>query len=323
MQFLRVGFRVSERRAIASLGFCRSSMKYKSRGKPQDYLRKRLRELAASRPSYGYRRLQILLKREGWKVNHKLVYRLYSEEALGLKRKKPRKKISRVRVQQPAAAVPNERWSLDFMSDALHDGRKIRVLTIVDHLSRVSPGIEVDFRFPGRRVVEALNRAVKRYGKPKIICVDNGPEFIGKDLDLWCHHHGVKLQFSRPGKPTDNAMIESFNAKVRAECLDLNWFETLEQSQTTLEEYRRHHNLERPHLALGNLTPAVYLKHWRQNRKEQKEVRIDAVECAAESLSALTQTAPQADTSHAQFKEPEGHSSHTGGVPSSSKMGFC
>ncbi len=133
---------------------------------------------------------------------------------------KRKKRVSGLRVEQPKATQPNERWSLDFMSDTLGSGRRIRVLTVVDHFSRVSPVVAVDVSLPGRRVIEAIERSAKTYGMPKVLCVDNGPEFAGRDLDKWAHHNKVKLQFSRPGKPTDNAMIETFNAKVRAECLD-------------------------------------------------------------------------------------------------------
>jgi putative transposase len=156
-------------------------------------------------------KIHTFLLREGWEINRKRVYRLYKQESLELRHKKTRKKISRARVIQPPARRQNER--MDFMSDALHNGRRIRVFTIVDHMSRVSPCIEADLALPGKRVVEALNRAIERYGKPKTICVDNGTEFTGRVLDLWAHQNGVKFQFSRSGKPTDNAMIETFNAK--------------------------------------------------------------------------------------------------------------
>jgi putative transposase len=225
-----------------------------------------MRELAASRPSYGYLRLHTLLRREGWEINRKRVYRLYKQEALELRHKKTRKKISRPRVIQPAAQAPNERWSMDFMSDSLYNGRRVRVFTVVDHMSRVSPCIEADSTFPGKRVVEALDRAVERFGLPKTICVDNGPEFVGRALDLWAHQKGVQLQFSRPGKPTDNAMIETFNAKVRAECLNQNWFESLDEAQKVLESWREQYNQERPHRALGEQTPAEHLAQWKRQR---------------------------------------------------------
>jgi putative transposase len=265
--FLRVGFRISERRAIRALGYGRASMRYQQRSDPQHLPRSRLREMAANRPSYGYLRLHTLLLREGWKINRKRVYRLYKMECLELRHKKTRKKVSRPRVIMPPAHQPNERWSMDFMSDSLGSGRRIRVFTVVDHMSRVSPCIEADSTFPGKRVVEALNRAIERYGTPKTICVDNGPEFVGRALDLWAHQKGIKLQFSRPGKPTDNAMIETFNAKVRLECLNLNWFESLQEAQKVLEEWRKQYNEERPHRALGEQTPAEHLANWqRQNQ---------------------------------------------------------
>lgn len=230
----------------------------------------RLRELAASRVRYGYRRLYILLRREGWAVNHKKVYRLYKLEGLSLRLKQHKKRVSRLRVVQPQAQQPNERWSLDFMSDTLGNGRRIRVLTIVDHFSRVSPAIEVDVSLPGRRVIEVLERAADQYGLPKTLCVDNGPEFSGRALDQWAHRHRVKLQFSRPGKPTDNAMIETFNAKVRLECLDQHWFTSVEDAATTLEEWRQDYNQQRPHSALRDQTPDEFEAAWHREQRLHK-----------------------------------------------------
>jgi putative transposase len=222
----------------------------------------RLRELAAARVRYGYRRLHVLLRREGWKINVKRVHRLYKLEGLSLRLKQRKKRVSQLRVVQPTAQRPNERWSLDFMSDTLGDGRRIRVLTAVDHFSRVSPGIEVDYSLPSRRVVEMLERLTTSVGKPKVLCVDNGPEFSGRVLDQWAHRNKVKLHFSRPGKPTDNAMIETFNAKVRTECLNQQWFTSLEDAKRTLEDWRREYNQERPHSALGHQTPDEFMADW-------------------------------------------------------------
>lgn len=202
-----------------------ASFRYRSRSPDVSALKLRMRDLAASRVRYGSTqrvpcRIHVLLRREGWVLNHKKVDRLYKLEGLSLRLKKTKKRVSRLRVVQPAALSPNERWSLDFMSDTLGNGPRTRVLTIVDHFSRVSPAIEVDTSLSDWRVIEVLERAAEQYGLPRTICVDNGPEFSGRALDQWAHQQGVKLQFSRPGKPTDNAMIETFNAKVRAECLD-------------------------------------------------------------------------------------------------------
>jgi putative transposase len=212
----------------------------------------------------------VLLRREGWKVNHKKVYRLYKLEGLSLRLKKTKKRVSRLRVVQPQAQHPNERWSLDFMSDTLGSGRRIRVLTVVDHFSRVSPAVEVNTSLPGSRVIAVLERAATMYGLPKTICVDNGPEFSGRALDQWAHLNGVKLHFSRPGKPTDNAMIETFNAKVRAECLDQHWFVSLEEAKKQLEAWRRDYNEERPHSSLCDLTPAEFAATWQQQQQPKK-----------------------------------------------------
>jgi putative transposase len=156
------------------------------------------------------------------------------------------------------------------MSDTLANGRRIRVLTAVDHFSRVSPLVEVDVSLSGKRVVEALERVAAVYGKPQMICVDNGPEFTGKALDQWAHRNQVKLHFSRPGKPTDNAMIESFNAKVRVECLDQHWFESLEEAKEQIEDWRKEYNQERPHRALNDQTPEEFIAAWRHEQRLEK-----------------------------------------------------
>ena len=156
------------------------------------------------------------------------------------------------------------------MSDTLGSGRRIRVLTIVDHFSRVSPAIEVDTSLPGSRVIEVLERAIERSGVPQMLCVDNGPEFSGRVLDQWAHRKRVKLQFSRPGKPTDNAMIETFNAKVRVECLDQHWFTSVEDAANTLEEWRQDYNQHRPHSALKDQTPHEFEAAWHREKQQNK-----------------------------------------------------
>ena len=190
-------------------------MNYKSRKDPQQALRIRLRDLAASRVRYGYRRLHVLLRREGWMINLKRVRRLYNLEGLSLRLKKPKKRVSALRVVPAPAKEPNERWSMDFMSDALHDGRRFRVFTLVDNFSRVSPALEVDFSLTGKRVVEVLERLKWRQGLPAVIHCDNGTEFISRAVDDWAHRNGVKLDYSRPAKPTDNPFIESFHRIVQ------------------------------------------------------------------------------------------------------------
>jgi putative transposase len=266
-QFFRVGFRVSERRACRLAGVARSSYRYRSVAADQAALRLRLRDLAATRVRYGYRRLHILLRREGWRVNHKRVYRLYREEGLGIRVKRRKKLASAPRVLPPPATRPLERWSLDFLSDSLVDGRRFRVLTIVDTVSRVSPAIAVGASLTGERVVTLLDRLRSTVGVPQRIAIDNGPEFISKALDAWAYQNGVQLEFSRPGKPTDNAFAESFNGRFRDECLNLHWFASLEEVRQTVEEWRIEYNTERPHRALGQQTPAAWEAAWAPAQK--------------------------------------------------------
>ena len=200
-------------------------VRYRCEANDQSALQIRIRDFATSRVRYGYRRIQILLQREGWKVNQKRVYRLYKQEGLELRLKTRKKKRAALpRAVCPEATAPNDRWSIDFVSDRLADGRAFRVLSLVDNVSRVSPALEADFKMTGERVCEVLNRAIVAHGLPKTIRLDNGPEFAGKALDAWAYRRGVKLCFSRPGKPTDNAFCESFNGKLRGEFLATHWF---------------------------------------------------------------------------------------------------
>ena len=255
---LRAGFQVSARRAGQVLQLSRSSSRYRSQAQDQTPLRMRLRDLAASRVRYGYRRLHGLLQREGWRVNHKRVYRLYRQAGLGLRLRRPRTRISALRRVPPPARERNERWSMDFMTDSLYDGRRFRVLTLVDNVTREGPAIEVDRALTGERVVAVLERLAISHGLPQRIAVDNGPEFISKALDAWAQRNRVALEFTRPGTPTDNAYIEAFNGRFREECLDQHWFVSIEEARTTIETWRQEYNVERPHSALGNVAPAVF-----------------------------------------------------------------
>lgn len=249
----------------------RSCNRYKSRANDHAALRIRLKDLATSRVRYGYRRLHVLLLREGWNINHKLVYRLYRDMGLSIRSKKwaKKKRVAVPRVAPPAATQPDERWSMDFMSDRLADGRKFRVLTLVDHVSKVSPAVDVDFALTGERVVAVLDQLAGRGVLPKMICVDNGPEFISRVLDAWAWSKGVALSFSRPGKPTDNAMIESFNARVRQECLSANWFLSIDDARRTLETWRKEYNEDRPHSSLGHKSPYEHLKMLQLESKQE------------------------------------------------------
>jgi len=212
----------------------------------------------------------VLLLREGWKINRKRVYRLYRLEGLELRHKKHKKRRSSLRVVPPPAKTPNECWSMDFVSDCLHDGRRFRALTIVDNVSRVSPAIEVGSGLSGQRVTEVLDSLAHSYGLPEMIQVDNGPEFTSRALDEWAHRRGVKLRFSRPGKPTDNPFIESFNGRLRQECLNQSWFISVEDARKKIEDWRIDYNKNRPHRSLGNLSPETFWASWRQNQQAEK-----------------------------------------------------
>ena len=201
-----------------------------------------------------------MLRREGWQVNHKKVYRIYSEEHLAVRRKKRKKLCSMPRQPLALPEAINERWSMDFVSDALSDGRKIRTLNIVDDFSRECLAIESDTSLPGQRVARVLDRLADFRGLPKAIVTDNGPEFTSKAMDHWAYSHGVELDFSRPGKPTDNAMIEAFNSRFRQECLNEHWFLDLADARKIIGAWRRDYNTNRPHSALGNQTPGEFAR---------------------------------------------------------------
>jgi len=253
---MRGTWRVSARRASSVLRTERSSYHYKAKRRPQAVLNKRIKEIAETRVRYGYRRIHVLLRREGWRVNAKRVWRLYREMGLQLRNKAPKRRVqAKLREGRSGAIGPNEVWAMDFVHDQLFDGRKIRALTIIDTFTRLSPAIDVRQNYRGSDVVTTLERATTQDGLPKTIRVDNGPEFVSKELDLWAFMRGVTLDFSRPGKPTDNAYIESFNGKFRAECLNANWFLSLDEARQKCEAWRRDHNDVHPHSSLGGKTP--------------------------------------------------------------------
>jgi putative transposase len=252
----RANWQVSIRRACRALPVDRSTYHYRPRRSEQAGLRKRIKEIAETRVRYGYRRIHVLLRREGWEVNAKRVCRLYREMGLQLRNKTPKRRVkAKLRSDRMTAVVANDIWAMDFVHDQLFDGKKIRILTIVDTLSRLSPAVDVRHSYRGSDVVETLERGAAEFGYPRTIRVDNGPEFVSKELDLWAYIKGVTLDFSRPGKPTDNAFIESFNGKFRAECLNTNWFLSLDEARVKCEAWHRDYNEVRPHSAIGNRTP--------------------------------------------------------------------
>ena len=256
---------MSERRACRTMGCARSSWRYRAATPPVDTVRERLRVLAKARPRFGYRRLHVLLQREGVTVNHKRLWRLYREERLAVRRKRRKRAALGRRVVLVAAQRVNERWSMDFVGDSLADGRTFRTLNIVDDFSREAPAIIVDQSLPGQRVVRELEALVAQRGVPEMIVTDNGPEFAGKALDAWAYRRGVTLHFIRPGKPVENAYVESFNGKFRDECLNEHWFTSLAHARDVIEGWRRDYNEVRPHSSLGNATPAEFARRWEQS----------------------------------------------------------
>lgn len=237
-------------------------MNYQSRRDPQHALLVRMRELAASRVRFGYRRLTVLLRREGWTVNAKRIYRLYTEDGLAV-RTKVRKKIARrARVPALRATRPNERWSMDFVAARLLDGRWFRVLTVVDQFTRECLLLLADSSLTGQKVALALSQAIAVRGAPVSITVDNGTEFASRAMDGWAYQYGVQLDFIRPGRPTENGYIESFNGRLRDECLNVEVFFTLADVRDKLERWRQDYNQVRPHSALRDNAPAMFAAQW-------------------------------------------------------------
>jgi putative transposase len=255
VRFLQERFAVSQRRACGLAGIQPSTVRYRPRGRDDEPLRRRLGELARERSRFGYRRLYVLLRREGQLVNHKRVLRLYRLAGLKLRRQKRKRMPSVARGIPSLPTKPNECWALDFVSDTLAWGRRIRCLTVVDCFTRESPAIEIDTSLPGARVVRLLDQLSLQRGLPETIVMDNGPELTSRVLDQWAYEHGVQLRFIDPGKPIQNAFIESFNGRFRDECLNQHWFVSLAQARRVVDAWRRDYNEARPHSSLGYLTP--------------------------------------------------------------------
>jgi putative transposase len=249
---------LSERRACSLIQISASSLRYVPHQEPIEGLRERLLVLARERPRYGYRRLYVLLRREGYEINHKRVHRLYRREGLMVRRRLRKRIAAGKRVPLPIPETANDRWSLDFVSDQLADGRVFRTLNVVDDFTRNCHAIEVDTSLGGLRVVRVLEGLCAEHGKPRAIVMDNGPELTSKALDAWAYRNGVELRFIQPGKPVQNAFVESFNGKFRDECLNEHWFGSLDEARTVIEEWRIDYNQFRPHSSLGDLTPEEF-----------------------------------------------------------------
>jgi putative transposase len=249
---------MSERRACGLFELSRIAVRYTSR-RDDSVIRLRLRELAALRRRWGYRRLRVLLLREGLVVNHKRVYRIYREEGLSVRKRKRKRAVSAARTPLLRPTRSNEVWGLDFVSDAIWSGRKLRMLTVVDLYTREALAIEVDTSLSGGRVARVLEQVIAERGQaPEAIVMDNGPELTSKALDQWAYGRGVRLHFIHPGKPIQNCFVESFNGTLRDECLNDHWFTSLYDARQIVETWRVDYNRVRPHSSLDDRTPEEF-----------------------------------------------------------------
>lgn len=263
---MRESTAISERRACLLVGLSRTVLHYESTVQPEnEQLQARLVELAGERRRFGYRRLHALVRREGVQVNHKRIYRLYSDAGLSVRRRKKRHGVAVERQVLELPSSPNQVWSMDFVSDALASGRRIKVLTIVDDFSKEAIDLAVDFGISGHYVTRVLDQVARFRGYPKAIRTDQGPEFTGKALDQWAYQHGVQLKLIQAGKPTQNAFIESFNGRFRDECLNDHWFTSLAQARILIAAWRKDYNQHRPHSSLDYLTPAEFAAQHRSS----------------------------------------------------------
>lgn len=246
-------------RACRVVGLASSTHHHRSiRRRSDESVRERLKGLALERVRWGMPRLFAMLRREGFSDNYKRIERIYSESRLQIRLRPRRKQISRPRIELLVPSRPNETWSMDFVLDALTDGRRFRCFNLVDDCSKECLVIYAARSIRAINVVEILETIAKVRGYPKSIRSDNGPEFIAIALDIWAFKHGVQLQFIQPGKPTQNAIIESFNGKFRSECLDQNWFESLDQAKEKINLWRNDYNEVRPHSSISMKTPNEY-----------------------------------------------------------------
>lgn len=281
---------MSERRACKATGFSRMSMRYQAQRRDDGVLRTRMKELAHERRRFGYRRLHVLLRREGFEVNHKRLFRIYREERLGVRRRGGRKRAigTRAPIQPPLS--PNERWSLDFVSDQLTDGRRFRVLTVVDDCTRECLALVADTSLSGARVARELDALIVARGKPAMIVSDNGSEFTSNAILTWADRSRVRWHYIAPGKPMQNAFIESFNGRLRDEFLNETLFSTLTQTRSQLARWRADYNGSRPHSALAWQTPAAFSATFAQRRDlPLRQVAGSTTDPASTTRSKATQ----------------------------------
>ena len=255
-RYLRDKYGVSERRACKSTGFHRSVVRYRTIRPDDTGLRSQLHELAGRFPRLGYLQLGDRLRRRGEHHNHKKVYRVYREEGLQVRKRKKKRTRSQPRRPLQTPSMLNERWSMDFVSDFLQDGRRFRVLNVIDDFSSECVAVEVGVSIPGERVARCLDLVALERGLPKAIVIDNGPEFTSRALDQWAYKRGVELHFIEPGKPNQNAFVESFNGRMRDECLNENWFVDLTDAEAKIAAWRDDYNNLRGRKVAGWKTPA-------------------------------------------------------------------
>jgi putative transposase len=288
---------LSQRRACGLIGITRRSLRRAPAEDRNDELRQRLRELAEERRRWGCPMLYLMLRREGWRANHKRVERLYHQEGLSLRRRRRRKRLSHLRAVRERPVAANQTWVVDFIHDSLMSGRRFRAFAVLDEWSRESLAIEVDLSLTGERVTRVLEQLRNRRGLPTVIQADNGPELRGRVLDQWAYDNGVRLQFIEPGKPIQNAHIESFNARLREECLNEHVFVSLDDARSKIEKWRVEYNRERPHSSLGNLTPEEFVaKH-----QTSSAVARTAWPALDQELTDALQCAPTSDPKLSSF----------------------
>lgn len=274
VKHLRVGYAISERRACKAIDFPRSTHRYKRMDDGSNSIRGQIKDLAGKHRRYGYRRIHVLLRREGLMVNHKKTYRIYREENLSVRKKVRRKLPSHLRVATALPTRPNERWSMDFVSDRVMSGKRIKILTVIDDYSKECPLIYVDTSINGNKITELLDSISGNRALPKTIISDNGPEFISRSLDAWAYLKDIKLDHIRPGKPVDNCFIESFNGKLRDELLEENMFNNLEHARLLVENWRQQYNNFRPHSSLKNKTPMDFLRDLEYEKEETAKLNV-------------------------------------------------
>ncbi len=262
---------MSQRHACGVVRLHRSSYRYESKPDGNDELRELLKTLAAARPRWGQERLHVLIRRQGYEVNHKRTERLYRQLGLSLKLRKRLKRASGVRLPAALPTGPHQRWSMDFVSDQLVTGQRLKCLTIVDDFTKESPGILTGRSISGQVVADFLDYLAENGPLPNTIVCDNGPEFTSMALDKWADCHHIKLSFIQPGKPQQNCFVESFNGKFRDECLNEKLFYDLTDAQSKIEDWRIDYNENRPHRSLNQRTPVEFMKIYQNLLTENHE----------------------------------------------------